>query len=247
LGTCFLSEEEDTSFMEEQDDTSFLLEDDKVAGAELQAAQDEGKESPFGPGWTNTEGIPIVAQSTRNDKYYSPDMANSAGESNMKPIFGCKCGDWQPAATHPSITFQEDYIKKNPDFIRNIQKLKVHMEDTTVNKLHWDAVYDVKKFMTPADIARSMAPGGNITLTDTMPADKGTGQQIRFMTFCPPEGPGSPPHEYLLKVTALDATDTPIPGFIDEESRYNATPSDVATGPVVGTVKFPGTPLTTTS
>jgi len=199
----------------------------------------DGKEDPF-PLWANTKGLPTVTLTSKSEKYFSPDIADAAGDGTFKPIFGCKCGDWQPAPTHPMIMFRDDYIKSHPQFTAQVRKLKVHMEDTTANKVHWDATYDLRRFLTVEERAKANQPGGSLKLIDTIPADKGTGQQIRFMSFCPPEPrPGddmhSPekavPHEYLLKVTALNSDEQPIDGFVDDESRYSALPPEPEQGP----------------
>lgn len=222
----------------------------------------EGKtpaDDPFAP-WTNTAGLPTVTLTSKNEKYFSPDMADAAGDGSFKPTFGCKCGDWNPAPTHPMIEFRDSFIQSHPKFTSQLRKLKVDMTDTTAGKVHWDATYDIRRFSTPEDLARSSQPGGSLKLSDTMPAEKGSGNQLRFMTFCPPEPSAGDdthaaekaiPHEYLLKVTALDADEQPIDGFVDEESRYSAVPPEpeqppgsepVPTAafqqPVVGTAKM---------
>jgi len=236
--------------------------EDAAAEAEKTAmgGVQEGKDDPY-PAWANTAGLPTVTLTSRSDKYFSPDIADAAGDGSFKPIFGCKCGDWQPASTHPMIEFRDSYIQSHPNFTKQLKKLKVHMEDTTVGKVQWDATYDVKRFLTPEDLAKAYVPGGKVKLKDTIPADKGTGQQIRFMTFCPPEAnagdenhaPGTTiPHEYLMKVTALDADEQPIDGFVDDESRYSAAAAEpeqppgpetvpgsaFADGKIVGTAKI---------
>jgi len=197
----------------------------------------EGKTSaddPFSP-WTNTAGLPIVTQTSKNEKYFSPDIADSAGDGSFKPVFGCKCGDWNPAPTHPMIEFRDSFIQSHPKFTSQLRKLKVNMTDTTNGQVHWDATYDLRRFASPEDLARSNQPGGKLKLLDTSPAEKGSGNQLRFMTFCPPEpGAGDDmhpaekaiPHEYSLKVTALDADEQPIDGFADEESHYSAVPPE---------------------
>jgi len=210
----------------------------------------EGKDDPY-PAWANTAGLPTVTLTSRSEKYFSPDIADAAGDGSFKPIFGCKCGDWQPASTHPMIQFRDSYIQSHPNFTKQLRKLKVHMEDTTVGKVHWDATYDVKRFLTPEDLAKANVPGGQVKLKDTTPAEKGTGQQIRFMTFCPPEAsagdedhaPGQTiPHEYLMKVTALDADEQPIDGFVDDESRYSAAAPEPEQPPGPETVPLPPLP-----
>lgn len=213
---------------------------------------------PF-PRWANTEGLPTVTVASKSDKYFSPDIATGAGDGEFKPIFGCKCGDWSPAPTHPIIEFRSDFIESHPKFIRTVRKLKVHMEDVSDGgKVHWDATYDLKKFLTPAELARAAGPGGKLSLKDTFPAEKGSGEQIRFMTFCPPEPsagdadhpPGDPqPHEYLLKVTALDADEKPVDDFVDDETRYIAAPPEApqAPGPMAVPVSYKKQPIVATA
>lgn len=212
---------------------------ESATDAQVKMEEDSEKDATNGsqsyPGWTNTGGIPNVTTSGRNENYFSDDIAQATGDGNFKPIFGCKCNDWQPAPTHPQIKFRDTFTGKHPAFFKQLQKLKVHMEDTTAKKVHWDAVYDLKHFMTPKDIQKAMQPGGSIGLNDTTPAEPGSGTNLRFMTFCPPES-GGQPHEYSLKVTALDASDKPIDGMIEEETRYTATPSPPPyEGPIVAT------------
>lgn len=188
------------------------------------------------PTWAGTRGLPSVQLVSQNEKYFSPDIADGGGDGAFKPIFGCKCGMWQPAPTHPTIQIRDSFEATHPNFIRRLRKLKVHMEDTTTGKVHWDAAYDLRRFNTPENLARAARPQGSLDLIDTMPADKGSGTQLRFMTFCPPESTGgqAAPHEYSLKVTALDENDQVIDGFVDEESRYVAAPPEpeVSPGPI---------------
>lgn len=202
--------------------------------AEQASDAGSGTNEPF-PKWANTQGLPKVTLTAKSDKYFSPDIADGAGDSTFKPIFGCKCGDWQPASTHPEINFRDTWIASHPKFTKQLKKLKVHMEDTTVGKVHWDATYDMKRFLTPEDAVLASTPGGQVRLKETIPAIRGSGEQLRFMSFCPPEAnPGDDvtpaskavPHEYVLKVTALDADEQPIDGFLDDESRYLAIPAD---------------------
>lgn len=216
-----------------------------------EAAGDGKKEGGAMFPWVNTAGLPIVTTTSKNDKYFSPDIATGEGDGTFKPTFGCKCGDWQPAPTHPIIQFRDSFIAGHPKFTRNVRKLKVHMEDVSMNppKVHWDATYDLKSFLNSEDSAKAMTPGGAVKLKDTYPAEKGTGEQLRFMTFCPPEpspgdadhAPGEPvPHEYSLKVTALDVDEQPVDGFVDEESRYSASPPEPEPQPQPAVPEAPG-------
>lgn len=205
------------------------------AEAPAEGKNEHHEDDPF-PTWANTKGLPTVMNTAKSDNYFSPDIATGAGDGTFKPVFGCKCGDPQPAPTHPMIQFRETFIQGHPTFTQRLRKLKVHMEDTTANKVHWDATYDLRRFLTADNLAKASQPGGSLKLTDTMPAEKGGGTQLRFMTFCPPAataGAAPAPHEYTLKVTALDEDEQPIDGFVDDVSRYSATPAapEPAPGP----------------
>lgn len=216
---------------------------DELEQTKEQVQAEVAKESPI-PGWTNTEGLPSVTQTKRSDKYFSPDLADAAGDGQFKPIFGCKCGDWQPSSTHPVIKFREPFLQSNPLFTSQLRKVKVHMEDVTANKVHWDATYDMRKYLGPLELQRVAQPGGSLTLTETMPAEKGSGEQLRFMNFCPGEGQNA--HEYSLKVTALNENEEPIDGFLDEESTYSGVAAAVP-GPIVATAQIPGGPTVATA
>jgi len=167
------------------------------------------------PGWENTEGLPKVTVVSSNGAYIAKDIADKPGESSFRPTLGCKCGLWEAAPSHPTIEFRKAFLTDHPDFQRRVRKLQVRMEDTTTPKttVHWDAVYDLKRFL---------APGKEPKLVETLPAIPHSGTQLNFLTFCPPEG--GPAHRYRLTVTALDDQDSPINYFTNEKSTYQAAP-----------------------
>lgn len=163
--------------------------------------------------WENLEGLPGVTLSSPSDAYVSKDIADAPGISHFKPTLGCKCGDWRPAPAHPEIDFKPGFVASHSDFLDRVHKLQVHMEDVTAKKVHWDAVYDLRKFL---------AVGDRVRLVETTPAVVGRGSQLRFLQFCPPEG--GQQHMYKLQVTALDARDKPIDYFQNKASTYFAQP-----------------------
>lgn len=169
--------------------------------------------------WENTEGLPSVTANTRSNAYLSTDIAEAPGESTFFPLFGCKCGEWGPAPVHPEIRFRPELLLNHPDFLSRVGALKVHMEDITTqpSTVHWDAQYNIRRFVSKADAAQ-----GFLQLEQTLPPVPGSGSRMRFMTFCPPEGGG--PHQYNLTVTALDMRGNPIEYFRDEKTTYTATP-----------------------
>jgi len=177
--------------------------------------------------WVNMDGLPTVKTTSTSLAYVSRDIANSK-ESAMNPTFGCKCGSWQPALAHPEIDFRPEFLEGHPDFLRRVALLKVHLQDLTVDptgvdkrSVHWDATYDIRRSINPDN--------SRLRLSSSIPALPRSGAQLRFMTFCPPEGKGD--HEYSLKVTALDKDEQSIEYFKDEEVRMKATPPKAVTPP----------------
>ncbi|CAE7666514.1 unnamed protein product, partial [Symbiodinium necroappetens] len=83
-------------------------------------------------------------------------------------------------------------------------------ENDNTAKLQWDAAYDLRRFLKPGDMP---------SLTETTPAIAKSGQQLRFLTFCPDAS-----NNYTMRVTALDANDEPIDYFEDDEMKLTATP-----------------------
>ncbi|CAE7551158.1 unnamed protein product [Symbiodinium sp. CCMP2456] len=73
-----------------------------------------------------------------------------------------------------------------------------------------DAAYDLRRFLKTGDMP---------SLTETTPAIAKSGQQLRFLTFCPDAS-----NNYTMRVTALDANDEPIDYFEDDEMKLMATP-----------------------
>jgi len=177
----------------------------------------DGKDSGDAVEWENTEGLPKVTVSKASGVYVSKDIADKPGESAFNPTLGCKCGIWESAPSHPTIDFRKSFLADHEDFRRKVRKLKVHMEDTTTPKpvVHWDAAYDLKRFLGPDKMA-------DLRLPEALPAIPHSGTQLNFLTFCPPEGRGS--HQYRLTVTALDEQDNPISYFSNETSTYQAAP-----------------------
>jgi len=171
--------------------------------------------------WENTAGLPTVTAVSQSAVYMSKDLGDIPGQgSTFLPTLGCKCGLWGPALAHPEIEFKQSFIRSHPDFVGRLAKLQVHMEDVTTPKptTHWDATYDMRRFLGTADLAIP----GRLRLWRTLPAVARLGTQRRFLTICPPEGGG--PHQYSLKVTALDEADNPIEYFKDEVTTYQAQP-----------------------
>lgn len=166
--------------------------------------------------WENTEGAPEVTITQPAAEYFSEDIGTSPGTSVFNPTFGCKCGDWRAAPTHPSITFKDDFLAGHPDFLKNLAQLQVRMEDTTAKQVHWDATYDMLRFPSAA-----RRRDGKYGLSEMMPAIAGSGKNLRFMTFCPPEG--AAPHSYELTVTALDHTGNPMEYFNQSKTVLSAT------------------------
>merc|ERR1712070_230285 len=117
------------------------------------------------------------------------------------------------APSHPSIQLNSDFVKGHPAFAKNVERLSVHMEDTTKQPpvVHWDAEYDVSRFMRKEHKVADI-----INLPETLPAVPGSGKQVRFMTFCPQDGP----HTYSLKVTAIDKSGEEMELLKDAESTY---------------------------
>ncbi|CAE7570868.1 unnamed protein product [Symbiodinium natans] len=171
-------------------------------------AEDEIERPPM---WENLDGLPEVKVTSPAVAYFSKDIGSSE-DGEMKPTFGCKCGgaDWRPAMSHPSITFRQEFIDLHPDFLGRLRKLKVQLANDNTAKLQWDATYDLRRFLKPGDMP---------SLTETTPAIAKSGQQLRFLTFCP-----DAPNNYSLRVTALDESDKPIDYFEDDEMKLNATP-----------------------
>eukprot|EP00929_Paragymnodinium_shiwhaense_P081128 TRINITY_DN42391_c0_g1_i1.p1 TRINITY_DN42391_c0_g1~~TRINITY_DN42391_c0_g1_i1.p1 ORF type:complete len:370 (+),score=113.67 TRINITY_DN42391_c0_g1_i1:92-1201(+) len=215
---------------EEADEGAASPEDQQAAAQAAQNAEEEvaaeaaggdaGDDKPVPMKWANTEGLPTVTVKSTANQYNAIDMADGDGgkSSVFRPNLGCKCGDWRPAASHPTLVFKKGFLQAHPDFKNIVDKIKVHMEDTTENPpvVHWDAEYDLRRFTNPAQLA-----AGQIRLAETLPAIPGSGAQVRFMTFCPKDGP----HNYSLKVTALDTAGREIPYFKDAESTYEAIPA----------------------
>lgn len=169
--------------------------------------------------WQNLEGLPRVSVLNPSDAYFSKDLADLPQESRSSPTFGCKCDNWQPALTHPQLDFRRDFLVAHPDFLPRVRSLKVHMEDLSMPRVHWDAEYDIKHFLEPGETPR---------LAENTPALPGSGEQPRFMTFCPRTG--GPPHNYELSVTALDRQGLPIEYFDGKTSLYVAEPPAPASG-----------------
>jgi len=170
------------------------------------------------PGWENTEGLPTVTVASPSDTYFSQDIADAGDEGAFSPSLGCKCGAWRPAPSHPSLEFRRSFLEGHPDFLKRLRFLKVNMAETQpFQAVHWDATYDLKRFLSTADVA-----SGKVKLPDSLPAVAGGGTQRRFMTFCPPEA--GPAHTYSLKVTALDAQGKAIEYFKDKLSTIVAEP-----------------------
>mmetsp|Transcript_49330 Transcript_49330/g.104935 ORF Transcript_49330/g.104935 Transcript_49330/m.104935 type:complete len:322 (+) Transcript_49330:296-1261(+) len=163
--------------------------------------------------WLNTSGLPDVSEMTASPEFYSPDMADSLQGSQFKPTFGCKCGDWVPALSHPELEFKAGFLQSHPDFQQRLRTIHVHMDDITANKVHWDATYDLRKYRQA---------GQRLRLNETTPHEAEGGTQLRFMTFCPPKGGAS--HQYVLKVSAYDDKGEPIDYLQDKSAMYIAKP-----------------------
>jgi len=177
--------------------------------------------------WLNTDGLPSAKYLSTSPAYLSRDLANSK-ESAMNPIFGCKCGESQPALTHPEIDFREEFLQGHPDFLKRVAFLKAHVVDVTKDPtgadreaVHWDAMYDIRKALTPDNT--------RLRLSATVPALPRSGSQLRFMTFCPPLQKGT--HEVSMKVTALDKDEVPIEYFQDQEVKLKVSPPEPVTAP----------------
>lgn len=233
----------DTAFVSLRPDA---LQQPPAAGAvnpEMQppnAAHPSGKPAPT-IAWENTEGLPDVTINQQAAEYFSEDIGNLPGQSVFNPTFGCKCGDWRPAPTHPSITFRPEFLASHPDFLANVAKLKVHLEDTTANKVHWDAEYDIARFRAVRAAGSTAAPNFQKGLAETVPAIPSSGQALRFMTFCPPEG--GPPHSYELTVTALDQFNDPIEYFSDAKTSLSVSPPPPEPPPPLPGTPPPGAPV----
>eukprot|EP00928_Gymnodinium_smaydae_P078916 TRINITY_DN62972_c0_g1_i1.p1 TRINITY_DN62972_c0_g1~~TRINITY_DN62972_c0_g1_i1.p1 ORF type:complete len:347 (+),score=76.14 TRINITY_DN62972_c0_g1_i1:180-1220(+) len=196
-----------TAFQDTETDEQQTAEDKELAKGSEEMQKEE---------WDNTEGLPTVKETKSSVNYVALDMADGK-ESNFRPNLGCKCGDWRPAPTHPTIEFRNTVLQMYPDFRKNVSRIKVHMEDKTARppKVHWDAEFDMQRFKSPETEKET-----SFRLKDTHPAIPGTGKQIRFMTFCPQDKP----HTYEMKVTAYDENGELYPWFNDSNATFTATP-----------------------
>eukprot|EP00927_Polykrikos_kofoidii_P078694 TRINITY_DN75505_c0_g1_i1.p1 TRINITY_DN75505_c0_g1~~TRINITY_DN75505_c0_g1_i1.p1 ORF type:complete len:360 (-),score=51.82 TRINITY_DN75505_c0_g1_i1:75-1154(-) len=182
--------------------------------------------------WQNTEGLPTVTVTAPSQAYFSKDMADSPGEATFRPTLGCKCGNWRPAPSHPTIEFRKEFLQQHPTFKATVDKIRVHMEDITKQSVHWDAEYDIRRFMSKDPKMKD-----RLVLKETFPAVPGSGKQVRFMTFCPADGP----HTYKLRVTGLDREGAVIPYLSEVESTYEATPPAEEATPLADEAETGGT------
>lgn len=191
----------------------------KKAGEEL-AANNNKPPPPAGEPpkkWQNAKGYSMASVAEKASEIWSKDIGDFESEDipgKFNPVFGCKCGHWGPALTHPTIEFQKPFLEQHKDLAQKLHKLKVHLEDDTKQPpvVHWDAVYDLRRFMHPEDHSVPK-------LKETDPAVVDSGEQTRFKTFCPPPGEE---HKYTLKVTALDGQDQAIPYAKELEMKLTA-------------------------
>lgn len=182
------------------------------------SAEGVGRHDTLGDraGWSNTIGLPNVKVLSPSEAFFSNDIADGPDDGGVfRPTFGCKCGAWGPAWSHPEIDFRQGFLEAHPDLLRRAAKLRVHLEDVGAGKVHWDATYDIRRFATQKQLDQM-----NFSLTQTMPAEPRSGTQRRFQTLCPIPGPG---RQYELRVTVLDRNGAAIEYFHDQAMRLSAT------------------------